>query len=390
MNRIRIGILGYDGVAAINVVGPLEAFSNAFHFDDGEQPSHCYEVVIVGCNRDQFVTDTGVTLHARVSQADDPPFDTIIVPGGGGMRNDEVVSQVAEWVKANARKTRRITSVCTGVYGLAATGLLDGHRVTTHWQNALDVATRFPKLQVEESAIVMKDGKFYSAAGATAGIDLALHLIGEDFGRDIAVAVARKLLVYVQRDGGQEQYSEPAPAELPAGSETEQLHTNRMGKLVGWMNKHLGEDLRLDILAKRALLSKHDFIQQFTHTFGVPPGLFVKNLRFNEARRRLMSGERATTVARSVGFADPAYFIQEFRRRFGMLPSDYQRRFGSLAGSGVLKKRTGFAKRNGAPMRDSNTHRRPRITSFTRCIRRHTASEAAADDMVTAENSRKG
>ena len=101
------------------------------------------------------------------------------------------------------------------------------------------------------------------------------------------------------------------------------------------MNKHLGEDLRLDSLAKRALLSKHDFIHQFTHTFGVSPGLFVKNLRFNEARRRLMSGERPTTIARSVGFSDPAYFIQEFRRRFGMLPSDYQRRFGSADTNGT-------------------------------------------------------
>ncbi|HEY4284404.1 MAG TPA: DJ-1/PfpI family protein [Chthoniobacterales bacterium] len=378
MNRKRIGILGYDGVAAINVVGPLEAFSNAFQFDRGEEASHCYEVTIIACNGDHFVTDTGVTVQAQPSRPGDPPFDTIIVPGGGGMRNDKVVSQVAEWVKTNARKTRRIASVCTGVYGLAATGWLDWHRVTTHWQNALDVATRFPKLQVEESAIVVKDGKFYSAAGATAGIDLALHLINEDFGRDTAVAVARKLLVYVHRDGGQEQYSEPASAEHLVGPEVEQLHTNRMGKLVGWMNKHLGEDLRLETLAKRTLLSKHDFIHQFTHTFGIPPGLFVKNLRFNEARRRLMSGEGATAVARSVGFADPAYFIQEFRRRFGMLPSDYQRRFGSVMGEPALTKRTEFAKRNGAVIRDAAGHPRPRITSFTRCIRRHTASEAAA------------
>jgi transcriptional regulator GlxA family with amidase domain len=295
------------------------------------------------------------------------------------MRSDEVVREVAAWLKANAGGTRRMASVCTGVYALASTGLLDGHRVTTHWQNAMDVAARFPKLQVEESAILVRDGKFYSAAGATAGIDLALFLITEDFGRDVAVSVARKLLVYVQRDGGQEQYSEPARPEMHVGPETQEINTNRLGKLVGWMNQHLSGDLRLDILAKRALLSKHDFIHQFTDAFGVPPALFVKNLRFNEARRRLMSGEKAAAVARSVGFSDPAYFIQEFRRRFGMLPSDYQHRFGSGgANPAQAERRNGFAKRSGSPRREPTDGRRPRITSFTRCIRRHTASEVAA------------
>jgi transcriptional regulator GlxA family with amidase domain len=375
MTRVRIGILGYDGVAAINVVGPLEAFSNALRTEGEHSP--CYEVVLAGCYRDRFVTDTGVTFHSQYSDGQSAEFDTIIIPGGRGIHCDTIVSRVASWIAMTAPRTRRIASVCTGVYGVAKTGLVNGHRVTTHWQNARDVATRFPKVQVEESAIVVKDGKFYSAAGATAGIDLALFLIEEDFGREIAVAVARKLLVYVHRDGGQEQYSEPVCPEPHGGSETEEINTNRLGKLVGWMNKHLAEDLRLDILAKRALLSKHDFIHQFTHTFGVPPGLFVKNLRFNEARRRLMSGERANTIARSVGFSDPAYFIQEFRRRFGMLPSDYQRRFGSARVNDSSEKelRKGFANRNGAPMRKPANHQRPKITSFTRCIRRHTQAE---------------
>jgi len=377
MSRIRIAILGYDGVAAINVVGPLEAFSNALRIE-GAQQRPCYEVVVIGCECDRFVTDTGVTFHAQRSDFSHERFDTVIIPGGQGIRCAEIVNQVASWIQSVAGRTRRIASVCTGVYGVAATGLLNNHRVTTHWQNAMDVAARFPKLQVEESAIVVKDGKFYSAAGATAGIDLALFLIEEDFGREIAVAVARKLLVYVHRDGGQEQYAEPVRQELHVPAETEEINNHRLGQLVSWMNKHLGEDLRLDILAKRALLSKHDFIHQFTHMFGVPPGRFVKNLRFNEARRRLMSGERPTAIARSVGFSDPAYFIQEFRRRFGMLPSDYQRRFGSAGanGSSVKEIRKGFTHRNRASLQEKNS-RRPRITSFTRCIPRHIPGEVA-------------
>src|SRR5438874_2709103 len=156
MSKVRIGILGYDGVAAINVVGPLEAFSNAFRTDRGEQLP-CYEVVIIGCESDRFVTDTGVTFHAERSDFSHQRFDTVIIPGGRGMRRDEVVNEVATWIQSIASRTRRIASVCTGVYGVATTGLLNGHRVTTHWQNAMDVAVRFPKLQVEESAIVVKD-----------------------------------------------------------------------------------------------------------------------------------------------------------------------------------------------------------------------------------------
>jgi|tagenome__1003787_1003787.scaffolds.fasta_scaffold20987479_4 transcriptional regulator GlxA family with amidase domain len=376
MKRVRVGILGYDGVAAINVVGPLEAFSNAFSVDAGGQQASCYEVLIIACAGEQFVTDTGVTLQAHTWRPNDLPLDTIIIPGGRGMRTEAAVSQVASWIKSHHHDIRRIASVCTGVYGLAATNLLDGHRVTTHWQNAVDVANRFPKLQVEESALVVKDGKFYSAAGATAGIDLALSLIAEDFGLDIAVAVARKLLVYIQRDGGQEQYAEP----LGWQARRQQCHGTRMDRLVRWMNKHLAEDLRLDSLAKRALLSKHDFIHEFTDTFGVPPGLFVKNLRFNEARRRLMSGACATAVARSVGFADPAYFIQEFRRRYGMLPSEYQRRFGSGESRQKEQDVRNQSTKDDLPVAERGRchHQRPRITSFTRCIRRHIAGPQLA------------
>ncbi len=371
MGRIRIGILGYDGVAAINVAGPLEAFSNAYRADPSGQWERGYEVVLVAARASQFVTDSGVTFQAECSEAGDR-FDTIIVPGGQGMRRPEIVLEVANWIKAHAKETRRIASVCTGVYGLASTGLLDGRRVTTHWQHALDVMTHFPNLTVEESALVLKDDKFYTAAGATAGIDLALLLIAEDYGNETAVTVARRLLVYVQRSGGQEQYSEPARPDVHFGPETRELNTNRLGKLVQWIHRHLGDDLKLDRLAKQAMLSKADFVRQFIEAFGIPPGLFVKNLRFNEARRRLLLGENAIEVAQAVGFADSAYFIQEFRRRFGVLPTDYQLHF--QCANGRHEPDAGRAalvrpNRNGSR---SNPRTRPRITSFTRCARRHT------------------
>lgn len=382
MSKIRVGILGYDGVAAINLVGPLEAFSNAVKMK-GEQTAAAYDVGIIACEGDRFVADSGLTFHATPNYSEDEPFDTVIVPGGRGMSQEQIIAQVAAWITAHAQTTRRIASVCTGVYALASTGLLDRRRVTTHWQNALDVAVRFPNLRVEESALVLKDGKFYSTAGATAGIDLALFLITEDYGHDTALAVARKLLVYVERAGGQEQYAEPSRPDAHVGPVTHELHTNRMGRLVNWIAKHLAQDLTLEILAKRAVLSKNDFVQQFTQTFGVPPALFVKNLRLNEARRRLMTGQEAAAVARSLGFADPAYFIQEFRRRFGLLPSDYQQRFGcTVTPAGFHRRRNGFSERNHSTPNRATRRRRPRITSFTRCIRRHAGGEP---DMALTE-----
>jgi transcriptional regulator GlxA family with amidase domain len=289
------------------------------------------------------------------------------------MRDNQTATRIAEWIKPQAHNTRRIASVCTGIYALARTGLLNGHRVTTHWQNALDVAAQFPTLQVEESAIVLKDGKFYTAAGATAGIDLALFLISQDFGQEVAVRVARKLLVYLQRDGGQEQYSEPVHPKAALAPDQNRPPNDRMTEVVRWVTGHLGEDLRLENLARRVGLPKHEFVHEFIGTFSVPPGLFVKNLRFQEARRRLSTGENPATVARSVGFADPAYFTQEFRRRFGMLPAEYQRRF-DYAEPGRASRGSRFKDRAAASAGARANRGRPQITSFTRCVRRHSTT----------------
>jgi transcriptional regulator GlxA family with amidase domain len=257
------------------------------------------------------------------------------------------------------------------------------------------VAQRFPKLKVEESALFLKDGKFYSSAGATAGIDLSLALIAEDFGNELAEQVARRLLVYLVRDGGQEQYSEPATFEGNSKISLDPIYPGRMQALVQWIERHLGDDLSLTKLAKRALLTKHNFVVQFSQTFGVSPGLFVKNLRFNEARRRLTKGEKTSDVAGFLGFRDPAYFIQEFRRRFGSLPDDYQRRFGSA--NAAWKTQTLRESRPlpvttptlGAGALVKPGYQRPRIVSFTRCIRGLRSSPGFDHTGERAEQSRR-
>ncbi len=378
MERKRIAILGYDGVTAINLIGPLEAFANASLLAEKGERLPCYEVVLIGCLGDEFTADSGVSFRGNFSASDELPIDTLVIPGGKSLRLDEHIRQrVASVILTKVDEVRRIASVCTGIYALAAAGLVNGRRVTTHWQYAKDVAEQFPKLKLEESALFLRDEKFYTAAGATAGIDLSLALIAEDFGRETAVAVAQRLLVYLKRDGGQEQYSEPQlfdPARVP---DTRQLYTNRMGKLVRWIYQHLGDDLQLNVLAKRALLSKNDFIQQFTATFGIAPALFVKNLRLNEARRRLMSGTSAKALPNLLGFADRVYFSQEFRRRFGSSPEEYQQRFGPIGQmfNGQSKYSINPKDECVVLQEPSRLYHRPKIVSFTRCIRRHTRAD---------------
>jgi len=378
MERKRIAILGYDGVTAINLIGPLEAFANASLLAEKGERLPCYEVVLIGCLGDEFTADSGVSFRGNFSASDELPIDTLVIPGGKSLRLDEHIRQrVASVILTKVDEVRRIASVCTGIYALAAAGLVNGRRVTTHWQYAKDVAAQFPKLKLEESALFLRDEKFYTAAGATAGIDLSLALIAEDFGRETAVAVAQRLLVYLKRDGGQEQYSEPQlfdPARVP---DTRQLYTNRMGKLVRWIYQHLGDDLQLNVLAKRALLSKNDFIQQFTATFGIAPALFVKNLRLNEARRRLMSGTSAKALPNLLGFADRVYFSQEFRRRFGSSPEEYQQRFGPIGQmfNGQSKYSINPKDECVVLQEPSRLYHRPKIVSFTRCIRRHTRAD---------------
>jgi transcriptional regulator GlxA family with amidase domain len=371
----RIAILGYDGVAAINVVGPLEAFSNAHRVNDAGVEEACYHVSTIACAGDRFTSDTGVTFHSSpLAEGLPEGFDTIIIPGGSGMLRAETCAEVSRWIVEHASAARRIASICTGVYALASTGLIDGRRVTTHWERAREVSQRFSKLKVEESALFLKDGKFYTSAGATAGIDLSLALIAEDFGQEVALRVARRLLVYLARDGGQEQYSEPTRFDVDNEGSRSPINLARMGSLMRWITTHLGEDLRLDKLAKRALLTRQDLVVQFTETFGVSPGLFVKNLRFNEARRRLAEGDDAADIAKGLGFRCD-YFIQEFRRRYGALPDEYQRRFRSvsaapetegLSSSEALS--TSSPNASAEHLRNS-PYQRPRIVSFTRCVR---------------------
>jgi transcriptional regulator GlxA family with amidase domain len=320
MAALRVGFLGYERVNALDIVGPAEAFACALEPKPKGNATRCYEVHVMGLTRRPFVAESGVVFQPTVTIDSAPKLDTLIIPGGCGLREPEVNQKVAQWIGKRAKDTRRIASVCTGIYGLAATGLLDGRRAATHWRFAADVAKRFAKIRMEPNALFVKDGKFYSSAGVTAGIDLALALIEEDFGANVALAVAREMVVYLKRTGGQEQYSEPLQFQTQA--------RDRFAQLAAWMTNNPTEEMSVDSLARRASLSPRQFFRRFKEHFGSSPAIFVEALRLNEARRRLTQAEASIeSVAKSVGFRGPDSFRRAFTRRFRVTPNKFRRNF---------------------------------------------------------------
>jgi transcriptional regulator GlxA family with amidase domain len=320
MPLLRVGILGYDRANALDVVGPAEAFASAFRNSGNGNPECCYEVVILGLTRRPFVSESGIVFQPALTIESAPKLDTLIIPGGCGLREAETNRKVATWIASRAQGVRRVASVCTGIYGLAPTGLLDSRRATTHWRFAADAARKFPKVRIEANHLFIKDGQFYTSAGVTAGIDLALALIEEDFGSKLALAVAREMVVYLKRSGGQEQYSEPLQFQTHAG--------DRFAELIAWITNNPNAEMSVESLARRAALSPRQFFRRFKEHFGSSPGIFVETLRLNEARRRLTNAEASIeNVAESVGFNGADSFRRAFQRRFRVTPSKFRRNF---------------------------------------------------------------
>jgi transcriptional regulator GlxA family with amidase domain len=305
------------------LVGPADAFSTANEVWQGLHGDPLpYRITLLGLAGGSFVAESGLRFEAHGLLDGAPPPDTLIVPGGSGLREPKTNTRIVAWLRAHARHCRRIASVCTGIYGLAPSGLLDGRKVTTHWRFARDVVQRFPRLVVDDDALYLRDGPYYTSAGITAGIDLSLALIEEDLGPRVALAVARDLVVYLKRPGGQAQYSEPLRMQV--------LSSDRFADLAAWVVGHLDLDLSVEALAARANLSPRHFSRRFAAVFGCAPARYVEDLRMSEARRMLsQDGASIQRVAAAVGFADPDVFRRAFERRFGVSPSDYRDRFGA-------------------------------------------------------------
>ena len=320
MTPKHIVIVGYDNITSLDLAGPLEAFSAAYIEDSQGKHWPCYKVTIAALGAKTFRSESGLRMTAACFLSSLRHLDTLLIPGGRGMRTSAAGPKLASWISQHQHRIRRIASVCTGIYGVAPTGLLNGRKVTTHWKYSADLAERYPKLKVDANPLYVRDGKFYTSAGITAGIDLALALIEEDFGAPVALSVARELVMYVKRPGGQEQYSEPLKFQVES--------TSRFADLAAWMVGHLDKDLSVEMLAERINLCPRQFTRRFKDEFKSTPAAFVQRLRLDEARKRLSaSGCTVESVADSVGFHDPDSFRRAFVQRFGVAPSQYRSRF---------------------------------------------------------------
>jgi transcriptional regulator GlxA family with amidase domain len=312
----KVAIVLFDGVNALDVAGPLEAFA-AVRADSG---APAYAIECWSLDGRTVASESGLRLVGGPLPPRPPRVDLLIVPGGAGLRQPRRLARAASWLRTNHARFRRIASVCTGAFALAASGLWDGKRATTHWRFARDLAARYPHVKVEPDALFLNEGKFFSSGGIAAGIDLALALIEIDHGARAATAAARELVVFLRRTGGQAQFSEPLKLQAAA--------SDRLSDVCAWAANNLSGDLSVATLANRAGLSERQFARLFTASFGASPAHYITRLRLDAARIEL-GQSRATVenVAHMAGFKSPDGFRRAFEKRFQINPSEYQRRF---------------------------------------------------------------
>jgi transcriptional regulator GlxA family with amidase domain len=314
-----VGIIVFEQMAAADLMGPAEVFSRPTIATDDGREHHCYQVVTIGVSAEPCVTESGITVKPQVDLQHAPQLDTVIIPGGNGIYNPKLNKKITAWLNYRAPATRRIAALGTGIYALAATDALDGRQVVTHWRFAKDVASRFPKLRVNSRTLFVKDGAFYTCAGGTSTIDFALSLIEEDYGRKVALGLARELIVHVKRPGEGEQYSEPLQFQVQS--------SDRFADLPAWILCHLSGDLSVDTLAGRAGMSRRNFTRLFNKAFGQSPSQFVAEARITEARRRvLVPRTNLENIAASLGFKSADVFSEAFERHVGVRPRTYRAR----------------------------------------------------------------
>ena len=323
-NAVRIiEVLAYPAVQVLDVTGPLQVFATANDQVTQAGGVAPYELRVVA----KAGEGSGVTASAGLGLATRPlprigaVVDTLLIAGGPGVEAASADPELVAWVRQRAKKARRVASVCTGAFLLAASGALDGRRAATHWSVCKEFARRYPAVKVESDPIFVRDGSVWTSAGVTAGIDLALALVEQDLGRTVALAVARYLVVFLKRPGGQAQFSEALALQ---SSEDE------FGALHDWVGKHLADDISLPRLADQAGMSERSFSRHYAEATGQTPARAVERLRV-EAARRLLSETRLPVkrISQRCGFGSEETMRRSFLRVLAATPQDYRSRFSS-------------------------------------------------------------
>ncbi len=314
-----VELLAFPSVQLLDVAGPLQVFATATEVVAPARGGPAYAPVVVGRDGASVAASAGLGLALSPLSPFDAPLDTLVVAGGPGVHAALEDPDLRDWVRARAERARRTVSVCTGAFLLGACGLLDGRRATTHWALLPDFARRFPHVRVESDPIFVRDGPVWTSAGVTAGIDLALALVEEDLGPTVALAVARYLVVFLKRPGGQAQFS--ATLALQSADD-------RYGALHAWIVEHLDADLSIAALARRAGMSERSFCRRYREDTGSTPARAVEQLRLEGARGLLTTTSLPIKrIAARSGFGTEETMRRSFLRVLAVTPQDYRLRF---------------------------------------------------------------
>jgi transcriptional regulator GlxA family with amidase domain len=307
-------------VRTLDLFGPVEVFGDANFFCKVDP---AYEVKIISSGPERVVPSyMGTTLNTdQTFRECHGPIDTLLVAGYDGRQPTRFDQDFLNWLGEQSRSCRRFGSVCTGAFVLAAAGLLDGRRATTHWNWCDDLARNYPLITVDRDPIYVQDGNCYTSAGVTAGIDLALALVEEDLGRPVALKIAQMMVMFLRRSGGQSQFSTTLAA---------QSRENRpFGDLLAWLPDNVRRNLTVDSLARRAAMSSRNFARLFQKDVGKTPAMHIEDLRLEVARRQLeLTALSLEEVADASGFRSAETLRRVFRRRLGVTPGQYRASFG--------------------------------------------------------------
>jgi transcriptional regulator GlxA family with amidase domain len=306
-----IGVLVFPDFQLLDAAGPISVFEIASRLA-GAEPSIRTIAAVPGPVR----SSAGVELLARGFRPS-AAISTLIVAGGSGVNAASKCDKTLGFLRAMAKRGVRIASVCSGAFILAEAGLLDGRRATTHWQRTRQFLSRYPQVKLEPDQIFVRDGDIWSSAGISAGIDLALAMVAEDLGDEIAKQAARQLVLYHRRSGGQSQFSSLLELKAPSG---------RFGPLLSWAREHLDAPLTVEALAEQAGMSTRHFARAFIAETGTTPSKAVERLRVEVARQQVQSSSEAIErVAETTGFRDPERMRRAFIRAFGQPPQSLRR-----------------------------------------------------------------
>lgn len=317
-----VSMLAFDNADILDITGPLDVFSIAnLLLQESGRTTPAYQTEIIATIQDEIVvTASGIRLLADAACSSRSQTNTLLVPGGPV--TDDVSEELIDWIRRTSPLARRVGSICSGAFLLARAGLLDGRRATTHWRMAAELQQRFPQIHVEADAIYIKDGPVYTSAGITAGIDLALALVEEDFGRVLALNVARMMVLYFKRPGGQSQFSTSLFSQYREGG--------ILAPTIQWIRENHTQHLTNEVMAAHAAMSLRNFARIFKRETNTTPARFIERIRLEAAVKYLEETHQALeTIARECGFQSGEHFRQAFLRSFRITPGEYRDRFWS-------------------------------------------------------------